>query len=407
MKFNRLICLLIVVMILSACQPTKSYLGDPELPYPPERKPVIGDILHLPTGVYVTQQEMLEQILRVQVIFVGETHDNPASHRLQEEILTALQQHNPGQITLAMEMFNSDQQAVLDRWVAGELSEKEFLKQVDWYRNWRMNFAFYRNLLNYCRDHQIPILALNATEEIKQKVGSTPFDELAEADRQRLPQMDQTDLYHMAMVKSFYAGHKMGQAMEAGFQRVQTLWDETMAESLADYLKEHNRNHQVLVIAGGNHVRYGFGIPRRMFRRIPSSYQLIGSEELNIPEDKRDRLMDVNKPAYPMPPYHFMTFTAYEDLPQPGVKLGIMLDKTEGGLLIKGIIPGSVAEHNGLLENDLLTQIGNQQLLEPFDLIYELQQKKIGDTVELHLLRQGEPLVKSIEFKENNQHPSM
>ena len=164
---------------------------------------------------------------------------------------------------------------------------------------------------------------------------------------------------------------------------------------------------RVLVIAGGNHVRYGFGIPRRMFRRIPSSYQLIGSEELNIPEDKRDRLMDVNKPAYPMPPYHFMTFTAYEDLPQPGVKLGIMLDKAEGGLLIKGIIPGSVAEHNGLLENDLLTQIGNQQLLEPFDLIYELQQKKIGDTVELHLLRQGEPLVKSIEFKENNQHPSM
>ena len=407
MKFNRLIGLLIVVMILSACQPTKSYLGDPELPYPPERKPVIGDILHLPTGVYVTQQEMLEQILRVQVIFVGETHDNPASHRLQEEILAALQQHNPGQITLAMEMFGAGQQAVLDRWVAGELSEKKFLKQVGWYQNWRMNFAFYRNLLNYCRDHQIPILALNTTEEIRQKVGSTPFEELAEADRQRLPQMDQTDPYHMAMVKSFYAGHKMGQAMEAGFQRVQTLWDETMAESLANYLKEHNRTHQVLVIAGGNHVRYGFGIPRRMFRRIPSSYQLIGSEELNIPEDKRDRLMNVNKPAYPMPPYHFMTFTAYEDLPQPGVKLGIMLDKAEGGLLIKGIIPGSVAEHNGLLENDLLIQIDSQQLLEPFDLIYELQQKKLGDTAELHLLRQGEPLVKSIELKENSQHPNM
>lgn len=407
MKLNRLILFLIVIMILSACQPTKIYLGNPELPYPPDRKPVIGDILHLPTGIYVTQQEMLEQIVRVQVVFVGETHDNPASHRLQEEILKALQQHNPGHITLAMEMFSPAQQPLLDLWVAGKLTEKDFLKQVDWYQNWRMNFAFYRNLLNYCREYRIPILALNAAEDIKKKAGSITFDEFTEKDRQSLPQMDQTDPYHLATVKAFYAGHKMGQSMEDGFLRVQTLWDETMAENLANYLKQHNRDRQVLVIAGGNHVRYGFGIPRRVFRRIPSSYQLVGSEELNIPEDKQDRLMEVYKPDYPMPPYHFMTFTAYEDLSQPGVKLGIMLDKTDGGLLIKGIIPGSVAELNGLLENDLLTQIDDQQLLEPFDLIYELQQKDIGDTVKLQLLRQGARLVKSIEFNERNQQPSM
>lgn len=400
------IALLIMLMTFSACQPTKSYLGDPELPYPPERKPVVGDILHLPTGVFVDQQEMLSQIVRMRVVFVGETHDNPASHHLQEDILTALRQNNPGQVSLAMEMFSPSQQPILDSWVAGQLSEKEFLKQVGWYQNWGMNFAFYRDLLNLCRNHGVPILALNAEQDLKEKVGNTPFNKLAEAERQQLPQMDQDDPYHQATVKAFYAGHKMGQAMEDGFQRVQTLWDEAMAENLANYLVKKGNEYQVMVIAGSNHIRYGFGIPRRMFRRIPASYLLIGSEELNIPESKKDRSMDVNKPHYPMPPYHFMTFTEYEDLPNPGVKLGVMLEKTAEGLLIKRIIPGSVAEKNEFHEQDLLTHIDSQELQEPFDLIYELQQKGIGDKVELTLKRGNNTLLKKVEFTEpsKNKH---
>lgn len=398
MKIKYLILLVISMMSLNACQPAKNYIGDPELPYPPERKPIIGDILHLQTGLYVDQQAMFDQATRVRVVFVGETHDNPASHRLQEEILKALQQQNPTNISLAMEMFTPSQQSVLDLWVAGELTEKEFLKQVGWYNGWHMNFAFYRNLLTFCRDNKIPILALNSEKEIKQTVSRTPFDQLSEEEKSQLPQMDHNDPYQKAMAVAVFSSHKMGKAMVDGFQRVQTLWDETMAENLANYLTSKEQTHQVLVIAGGNHVRYGFGIPRRMFRRIPASYLLIGSTELNIPEDKQDRLMDITKPNYPMLPYHFLTFIEYEDLPSPGVKLGIALDKAEGGLVIKKVMPGSVAEQNALSENDLLTHINMQELKEPFDLIYELQQKKGGDRVELTLSRDGKSQSKKITF---------
>lgn len=406
MKIKYLILLVISMMSLNACQPAKHYIGDPELPYPPEREPVIGDILHLQTGLYVDQQTMFDQATRVRVVFVGETHDNPASHRLQEEILNALQQQNPDNISLAMEMFTPSQQSILDLWVAGELTEKEFLKQVGWYRTWHMNFAFYRNLLTFCRDNKISILALNSEKEIKQTVSRTPFDQLSEEEKSQLPQMDHSDPYQRTMVKAVFSGHKMGKAMVDGFQRVQTLWDETMAENLADYLTSKEQDHQVLVIAGGNHVRYGFGIPRRMFRRNPASYILIGSTELNIPEDKKDRLMDITTPNYPMPPYHFLTFTEYEDLPSPGVKLGIALDKAEGGLVIKKVMPGSVAEQNALLENDLLTQIDQQKLKEPFDLIYELQQKSGGDQIELTLSRDGKSQTINITFPVQSEKPS-
>lgn len=398
MRLRQLIFLCLAVMTLSACQPARTYLGDPELPYPPVREPVIGDILHVPTGVYVDSEAMLEQATRARVVFVGETHDNPASHRLQEQILSALQKNNPGHVTLAMEMFTPSQQDVLDRWVAGDLSEKEFLKQVDWYGTWHMNFGFYRGLLTLCRDRQIPILALNADAALKKKVGRTPFEDLEQAEKAKLPQMDHNDPYQQAMVKAVFADHKMGQAMADGFQRVQTLWDETMAENLANHLKARDDSHQVMVIAGGNHVRYGYGIPRRMFRRIPAAYLLVGSEELEIPEDKKDRLMNIEKPNYPMPPYHFLTFTAYEDLPESGVKLGIMLDRAEGGLIIKKVMPGSIAEQNGLQENDLLTAIDRQRLEEPFDLIYELQQKKDGDSIDLTVVREGKKETRNITF---------
>lgn len=397
MKPNLLFPLLVMMISLIGCQPAKHYLGDPELPYPPERDPIVGEILHLPTGVYVDQTVMREQASRTQVVFVGETHDNPASHRLQEEILQALQQNNPGKVTLAMEMFTPSQQAVLDLWIDNKLTEKEFLLQVDWYRNWQMNFAFYRPLLNYCREHKIPLLALNADSTLKRKVARTPLTELTAEEQQQLPDMNHSDPYQKAMVQAVFSDHKMGQSMLDGFQRVQTLWDETMAQNLANYLKNEGKDRQVLVIAGGNHVRYGFGIPRRMFRRIPVSYVLIGSEELDIPENKQDRLMNIIKPDYPMQPYHFLTFTEYEDLPNPGVKLGIMLDKTDGGLVVKGVMPDSIANQNGLEEGDILTQIDAQKLIEPFDLIYELQQKKAGDKITLTLIRNEQVMSKMIE----------
>ncbi len=395
MKIKLLFPLLVIMMSLIGCQPAKQYLGDPEMPYPPDQEPVIGNILHMPTGVYVDQQVMLDQALRNQIVFVGETHDNPASHRLEIEVLQALQLNNPGHITLAMEMFTPSQQQILDSWVNGEMTEKEFLQQVNWFHTWRMNFAFYRPLLNYCRDHNIPILALNAEKELKQKVAHTPLDQLSEEDRQQLPEMVD-DLYQQAMVESVFSGHKMGQAMLDGFQRVQTLWDETMAENLANYLKTVDENHQVLVVAGGNHVRFGFGIPRRLFRRTPVTYLLIGSEELDVPEDKQDRLMDIKTPDYPLLPYHFMTFTAYEDLENPGVKLGVLLDKVDGGLLIKEVIAESLAEQNDLRADDLLTQIDAQPIIQLFDLIYELQQKKLGDKIDLTMIRDGEVVKKTI-----------
>ncbi|WP_303720595.1 ChaN family lipoprotein [Malonomonas rubra] len=392
--------LLVLLLLMTACAGHK-HLGNPEAPYPPEKDPQVGDILHLPTGVYVTQEELFDQAGRVQIIYVGETHDNPASHRLQFDILQALTKNNPGKVTLGMEMFTPEQQPALNRWTAGELDEKTFLKEVGWFENWRMNFALYRDLLNFCKENKIPVLALNANKDLQKKVGRVPFEELSAEEQAQLPEMDLHDPYQRSMVEAVFSGHKMGNGVLDGFQRVQTLWDETMSQNIAEFVKMADKNEQIVVVAGGNHVRYGYGIPRRVFRRVPASYILIGSQEIVISEEKQDRLMNVKKPDYPMPPYHLVKFTEYETLKDSGVKLGILLgDEDENGIRVKGLIPGSVAEKVGLEKDDLLIQMDDIELKEAFDLIYELQQKKVGDKIELTLKRGEATLTLPVEFTE-------
>ena len=403
MIIQRLV-LLTCLFMLCSCAPASKPLGNPEQPYPPEREAQVGDILHLPTGIYVSSQTLLSNVTNYRVVFVGETHDNPASHRLQQEVLQALQKHNRGQITLAMEMFTPAQQPILDLWSAGELSEKDFLQQVDWYNTWRINFAFYRPLLNYCRDQHIKILALNAEADLKQKVSRTPFTQLSTQDQAKLPDLDEQDPYQRAMAEAVFADHKMGSGMLDGFLRVQTLWDESMAENLANYLKDKRHNHQVMVMAGGNHIRYGYGIPRRMFRRLPVSYILIGSEEIDIPEHKRAQLMDIKKPDYPMIPYEYILYTRYEDLAVPGVKMGIAFEPTSVGILVKKVMSGSAAEVAGLKPEDVLLQLDGEMLNEVFDLTYALQHKHIGDTAILTLKRNGHTLEIEITFSEQTQN---
>lgn len=321
------------VFAMTACAPVcKQALGDPQEPYPAATPPRIGQIVHLRTGVQVSQAQMQTVAGDSRIVYVGETHDNPASHRLELQVLQALADRYPGQVALGMEMFVRSQQPALDRWVDGKLDEKAFLKQSRWFDIWNMDFAYYRDLLNFARSRHIPVIALDAEKGLVRAVRSQALEQLSPAERAQLPELDLTDPYERALVKAVFGGHTHGAMSIDGFIRAQTLRDETMAETAARYLASPaGEGKHLLVIAGGDHVSNGFGIPRRVFRRLPTSYTIIGGREIDIPPDKQDRLMDVEIPDFPMVPYDFLVYQAYEELPETGVRLGVMFEAASGG----------------------------------------------------------------------------
>lgn len=392
------------LIAMTACTPAvKHHIGNPENPYPLASPPKVGDIVHLPTGTVVSTEQMMAIAGDARVVYVGETHDNPASHRLELATLKGLSERYPGKVTLGMEMFTRSQQPVLDRWVAGELDEKAFLKASRWFDNWKMDFAYYRDLLIFARDRHIPVLALNAEKSMVQAVRTKPIEELTPEEKAQLPQMDLTDPYQRALTEGIFGGHSHGKMHVEGFLRAQTLWDETMAESAARYLASpEGKDRRLMVVAGGNHISYGFGIPRRVFRRLPTSYVLIGGHEVEIAKGKSPEMMDVEVPDFPTVPYDFVAYFAYEELPKSGVLLGVMFepDPKGKGLKVSGVVPDSNASRAGVKEGDLLLSLDGDPLVESIDLIYAVKQKHAGDHGTLKLERDGQPLTLDVLFRE-------
>jgi len=399
---NRLVVLLLLPALAGCCTPAgKRFMGDPREPYPRPAPPRIGDIVHLPTGIPVTPGQMLAVVRDARIVYVGETHDNPASHRLELDILKGLAEARPGRVALGMEMFVRSQQPVLDKWVAGELDEKGFLKESRWFDNWKMDFDYYRDLLNFVRERRIPIIALNAEKSRIAAVTRKPPDRLPAAEREALPELDLSDPYQRGMVAAVYGGHIQGEMQLEGFVRAQTLWDETMAESVARFLASPaGEGMQMLVVAGGYHVTYGFGIPRRVFRRLPASYVIVGGQEIDVPPEKEDQLMDIKLPLFPMVPYDFQVFYRYESLPRPSLRLGVTMEPTPNGrgLLVGSVASGSNAERAGLKQGDLLLSMDGEPLAESIDLIYAVKRKKEGDRGVLQVERQGKNLTVEVVF---------
>jgi len=400
----RLVTALSLLALTGCGTAGKQLMGDPQFPYPLKSASEIGDIVHLPTGTLVSLAQMQNVAGDARVVYVGETHDNPASHRLELQVLQGMEERNPGKTALGMEMFTRAQQPALDRWIAGKLDEKAFLKESRWFDNWKMDFALYRDLLLFARDRHIPVIGLNAEKSLVQAVTAKPLEELSAEQKAQLPEMDQSDPYQRGMVEAIFAGHSHGKMVLDGFLRGQTLWDETMAESAARYLASpEGKDRHLLVVAGGNHVSHGYGIPRRVFRRVPTSYLLIGGSEIELSTQRQKELMDVELPDYPMVPFDFLNYLAYEELPKAGVLLGVAFEpaKDGRGLLVSGVVPGSNAERAGVKQGDLLLVLDGEALADSFDLIYAMKQKKVGDRSTLQVERQGQQLNLDVVYEKS------
>jgi hypothetical protein len=272
-----------------------------------------------------------------------------------------------------------------------------------------MDWAYYRDLLNFARDRHIPVIALNAEKSLVRAVRSKPPEQLSPAERAQLPELDLTDPYQRALVTAIFGDHVHGNLELDGFLRAQTLWDETMAESVVRFLESPaGKEKHLVVVAGGDHVRSGFGIPRRAFRRLPASYVIIGGREIKIPADLEVQMMDVDIPDFPMVPYDFLAFLAYEKLQVTGVRLGVMIEKAPDGkgLVIKGVLPGSNAERAGLQPGDLLLAFDGEPLKEDMDLTFAVQRKRPGDRGTLQVERQGKTLRVDVIFQAAEKRPS-
>ncbi len=361
-----------------------------ELPYPPKEKVKADDIYHLPTGLKMSLDGAMDVISGARLVCVGETHDNIHAHRVELLVIRELAKRFPGKIAIGMEMFREPQQEALDRWTKGELSELEFLKASKWHENWGSDFGYYRDILDFARDNRIDVIALDPSKELEREVSRTGLDNVPADLAAKLPVTAPPDPYQRAMMKAVYGAHLPTEGMFDSFFRVQMLWEESMASRVVEYLRSpRGEGKKMVTLTGGWHVRYGFGVPKKVLRRMPMSYVIVLPEEIEIPEEKEGQLMDVDLPEVPLLAGDFEWMVPYEDLEKDKVRMGGRIAEHEGGVVVEGVEDGSPAAKAGIVAGSVLVSLDGHPVTDTADVFYIVGAKRVGDKAEVVVRREG------------------
>jgi uncharacterized iron-regulated protein len=237
------------------------------------------------SGRQVSEAAMLDQMAHADLVFVGEQHDDPATHRLELRLLQGLHARLGSRLTLGMEMWERDEQSALDAYSAGTTTEAMFLKSS---RPWPNYQTDYRPLVEYAKAQHIPVAATNAPQAIVSAVGKTGLTALASAPPDQVASLIQAphdDYWQrfqatMQAMGGAHGGMTMDDATIQRFYEAQVVRDETMAESIVNRLGTSSGDDPspvVLHINGQFHSDNGGGIPKRVLWRRPMTRIVIVS----------------------------------------------------------------------------------------------------------------------------------
>jgi len=355
-------------------------------PYRDLRELKDNEILHLPTGIKVSRDQMVNTVASSRVIYIGETHDNLEAHRAQLEVLQGLHQRFPGQMVLGLEMFRRSAQPDLDAWHRGELKERDF-RQL-FHQHWGMSYMIYQPIFEFARISNIPLLGLKSTQDMEQQ-----FRE-AGPGQPGMPEIDENDPYHRAYSLSLFGGNSTHTDVVSKPYRMLLLWEETMAETVARFLQDpQNDGKKLVVLAGGFHVQYGYGIPKRAFRRVPHPYSIILPVVPEIPTElKESREMKMDKVAIPLYSADFAWKLQYIVPPPKTIRLGVLLETLDEGLRVRQVAPQSNAERMKIAAEDVLLKLNGEKVTTGEEFSDRLQKYQIGETIHL-TLRRGEQVM--------------
>lgn len=332
--------------------------------------PLRETILGIETTKAIKLSDITDRVSDKRIVYVGEQHDRYEHHLAQFEIIKDIFKRNPVKIAIGMEMFQRPFQKALDDYIEGKIDEKDFLKASEYFKRWSFDYNLYKDILRFARDERIPVIALNIRREIVDKISKNGIDSLTEEEKKELPEsMDMTDETYREKLKEVFEQHEgSGEKKFENFYQSQIIWDEAMAQSVDEYLRK-NPERIMVVIAGGGHLAFGSGIPKRVFRRNGLDHAIILNGE-SIDFAIADFILFPESATTASSP-----------------KLMTILKEEDGMVKIIGFPENSVSEKVGLKRDDIIVAIDDEGMKGIDDVKIFLFYKKAGDTVRVTILR--------------------
>ncbi|MFZ3166615.1 MAG: ChaN family lipoprotein [Candidatus Methanoperedens sp.] len=324
--------------------------------------------------------DIIRNISNKTIIYVAETHTNYEEHKVQLAVIMNLSEKG-SKFAIGMEMFQKPFQKAIDDYIAGNITEKEFLKKTEYFKRWGYDYNLYREIIEFAKAKKIPIVALNQRSEIIDNVSKGGLDILTDEEKKEIPKdMDMSDEIYKNQLQEIFDQHGQGFENFDYFYQSQILWDETMAHSVDEFLKQ-NPDYHMVVLAGTGHIMYDSGIPKRAYRLNGKDYATLIQNPDTIDENIGN----------------FVLFPkSLSLLPTP--HLGIFPSESGDRVKITNVENDSVAQKAGLKKDDLFISIDDWKIETIDDVKISIFDKKQGDTIKVKVLRKSLVSEKELEF---------
>ena len=355
-----------------------------------------GLIYSAQTGQSLEFQEMVHELAKVRLVYVGESHNSLPMHQIQAKIIRALYQQEP-ELAIGMEMFTPQRQEPLNKLSLGLLTLEEFVQEATWYEAWNFNFKFYADIFENAKSLRIPIFGLNAPREIITKLRMRGWKALSDEEKALVPEPDVNHEEHRAYIRAVFEGMDMPHAMQGpgldqvfeGLYRAQSAWDEVMSDNILNALEYSSR--KMVVLAGSGHLYYNLGINRRAFKKSAWPFKTVicvvvpkDMESLTVSRSLSDfvwALPEEMQPAYP--------------------SLGLRLKKFEGmdNLVIERKPISGAAKEAGFEKGDVILSVDGQEYSSVNALRIYFSGFEWGDSVQITVLREAQVKTINVEIK--------
>ena len=180
-------------------------------------------------GKDIKYEKMLKEAEDADIVLFGELHDNPVSHWLQLELTKDLYDLKKDKLVLGAEMFESDNQVILDEYISNMISQGSFESNARLWPNYKTD---YKPLVDFARTNNLKFVATNVPRRYASIVNLKGFeglDELSAEAKTFLPPLPIKYDAELNCYKSMLEMEGMGSHVTPNFPKAQAIKDATMA----------------------------------------------------------------------------------------------------------------------------------------------------------------------------------
>lgn len=202
--------------------------------------------------------DIISFVSKSEFVFIGELHDNPIAHWLELEITKSLFETKAKNLILAAEMFETDNQLIIDEYLSGLIKESSFEAEV---KKWSNYSTDYKPLMSFAKENGLKFVASNVPRRYASIVSTGGFDVLKKLAPDALNLIPALPIQYDPELKCYkdmlsMGGGAMGHASE-NLPKAQALKDATMANSI---LKFWQKGQTVIHYNGSYHSDRYMGI---------------------------------------------------------------------------------------------------------------------------------------------------